>query len=71
MDCGKYLESFRAFGDFVKSIEPLNAYPIPLDEDIFGANVEIPLQRVDMEHISQMQQLSASCIMLYMRLEQQ
>ncbi|KAI8571849.1 hypothetical protein RHMOL_Rhmol01G0151900 [Rhododendron molle] len=69
VDSDKYLESLRSFEDYVETVAYKEAFTIALDEDMFGANVEVPLQRVDMEYMSQMKDLSVTCIMLYMRLE--
>ncbi|XP_058201697.1 uncharacterized protein LOC131316371 isoform X2 [Rhododendron vialii] len=66
VDSDKYLESFRSFDDYVETVAYKEAFTITLDEDMFGANVEVPLQRVDMEYMSQMKELSVTCIMLYM-----
>ncbi|KAF7152439.1 hypothetical protein RHSIM_Rhsim01G0080200 [Rhododendron simsii] len=63
----KYLKSLRSFDDYVETIVYKEAFTITLDEDIFGANIEVSLQRVDMEYMSQMKELSVTSIMLYMR----
>ncbi|KAI8529971.1 hypothetical protein RHMOL_Rhmol11G0017500 [Rhododendron molle] len=58
VDSDKYLESLRSFDDYVETVACKEAFTITLDEDMFGANVEVPLQRVDMEYLSQMKELS-------------
>ncbi|KAH7864735.1 hypothetical protein Vadar_033245 [Vaccinium darrowii] len=66
VDSDKILESLRSFDDYVEMVEYNEAYTITLDEDLFGSNVELPIQMEDMEHVSQMKELSLACIMLYM-----
>ncbi|CAL5343691.1 unnamed protein product [Camellia sinensis] len=41
------------------------AIDIPLEKDIFGEEINIQLQRVDMEYICHVKELSVTCIMLY------
>ncbi|KAH7857346.1 hypothetical protein Vadar_011573 [Vaccinium darrowii] len=67
-DCDEYLESLRSFNDYVGSLEYCDAYTISVDEDVFGAKVEVPLVKEDMEYMSQMEDVSVSCITLYIRL---
>ncbi|KAF7113226.1 hypothetical protein RHSIM_RhsimUnG0147600 [Rhododendron simsii] len=50
-----------------ESVAYKEAFTIMLDEEMFGANVEVPLQKVYMEYMSQIKELSVTCIMLYMR----
>lgn len=44
MDSDKYLESLRSFDDYVETVAYKEEFTITLDEDMFGANVEVPLQ---------------------------
>ncbi|KAH7837447.1 hypothetical protein Vadar_014009 [Vaccinium darrowii] len=64
-DCDEYLESLRSFNDYVGSLEYCDAYTVSVDEDVFGAKVEVPLVKEDMEYMSQMEDVSVSCITLY------
>jgi hypothetical protein len=68
VDCDEYLESLRSFNDYVGSLEYCDAYTISVDEDVFGAKVEVPLVKEDMEYMSQMEEVTVSCITLYIRL---
>ncbi|KAH7849778.1 hypothetical protein Vadar_022857 [Vaccinium darrowii] len=62
VDCDEYLESLRSFNDYVGSLEYSDAYTISVDEDVFGAKVEVPLVKEDMEYMSQMEEVTVSCI---------
>ncbi|KAH7837999.1 hypothetical protein Vadar_020766 [Vaccinium darrowii] len=49
------------------SLEYCDTYTISVDEDVFGAKVEVPLVKEDMEYMSQMEEVTMSCITLYIR----
>ncbi|KAH7841193.1 hypothetical protein Vadar_026857 [Vaccinium darrowii] len=55
VDFDKNLESLRSFEDYVETIEYNEAYTITLDEDLFGPNIELPIQREDMEHAANLE----------------
>ncbi|GMP31741.1 hypothetical protein CsSME_00005828 [Camellia sinensis var. sinensis] len=51
VECGKYQKSIQAFVALVELIKYDEAIDIPLEKDIFGEEINIQLQRVDMEYI--------------------
>ncbi|GMP78597.1 hypothetical protein CsSME_00034479 [Camellia sinensis var. sinensis] len=51
VECGKYQESIQSFVALVEHIKYDEAIDIPLEKDIFGEEINIQLQRVDMEYI--------------------
>ncbi|CAL5415884.1 unnamed protein product [Camellia sinensis] len=65
VECGKYQESIQSFVTLVEHIKYDEAIGIPLEKDIFGEEINIQLQRVDMEYICHVKELSVTCIMLY------
>ncbi|XP_028096032.1 uncharacterized protein LOC114295933 [Camellia sinensis] len=65
VDFEKKLESVHAFESLVEQFKYDEAINIPLEKDIFGEEISVQLQGVDMECICQMKELSITCIMLY------
>ncbi|XP_028085396.1 uncharacterized protein LOC114286429 [Camellia sinensis] len=65
VDFEKKLESIHAFESLVEHFKYDEAINIPLEKDIFGEEISVQLQRVDMECVCQMKELSITCIMLY------
>lgn len=63
----KNLETIGLFAIMVENTSKEDAMIIPLEKDIFGDEVEAHLQKVDMEYICQMKEVSGTCIMLYIR----
>ncbi|KAI8534264.1 hypothetical protein RHMOL_Rhmol10G0076600 [Rhododendron molle] len=64
----KNLECIKMYSELVKHVQEGAGYTIPLDKDLFGVEVDVNLQKVDMEAICHMKWLTGTCIMLYMRL---
>ncbi|XP_028081649.1 uncharacterized protein LOC114283036 [Camellia sinensis] len=65
VECGKYQESIQSFVSLVEHIKYDEAIDIQQKKDIFGKEINIQLQRVDMEYICHVKELSVTCIMLY------
>ncbi|XP_028098409.1 uncharacterized protein LOC114298098 [Camellia sinensis] len=65
VECGKYQESIQSFVSLVEHIKYDEAIDIPLEKDIFGEEINVQLQKVDMEYICHVKELSVTCIMLY------
>ncbi|KAH7847454.1 hypothetical protein Vadar_026240 [Vaccinium darrowii] len=63
----KNLETIELFAIVAENTSKEDATIIPLRKDIFGDEVEPHLQKVDMEYICQMKEVSRPCIMLYIR----
>ncbi|KAI8530572.1 hypothetical protein RHMOL_Rhmol11G0070100 [Rhododendron molle] len=61
------LECIELFTTLTKHTDKMEAFQIPIDDDIFGVEVYAQLQKVDMEYICHMKEVSATCIMLYIR----
>ena len=66
MEWEKNLETIGLFAIMVENTSKEDAMIIPL-EDIFGDEVETHLQKVDMEYICQIKEVSGTGIMLYIR----
>ncbi|KAI8556915.1 hypothetical protein RHMOL_Rhmol05G0293600 [Rhododendron molle] len=64
----KNLECIKMYSELVKHVQEGAGYTILLDKDLFGVEVDVNLQKVDMEAICHMKWLTGTCIMLYMRL---
>ncbi|GMP37176.1 hypothetical protein CsSME_00008985 [Camellia sinensis var. sinensis] len=62
VECGKYQESIQSFVSLVEHIKYDEAVDIPLEKDIFGEEINIQLQRVDMEYICHVKELSVTFI---------
>ncbi|XP_028089195.1 uncharacterized protein LOC114289635 [Camellia sinensis] len=65
VECGKYQEPIQSFVSLVEYIKYDEAMHIPLEKNIFGEEINIQLQRVYMEYICHVKELSVTCIMLY------
>ncbi|KAF5943770.1 hypothetical protein HYC85_017847 [Camellia sinensis] len=65
VECRKYQVSIQSFVSLVEHIKYDEAIDIPLEKDIFGVEINIQLQKVDMEYICHVKELSVTCIMLY------
>lgn len=67
VDWESNLECIDLFAALAKHIDKKQAIQIPLDKDMFGVEVYAQMQKVDMEYICHKKEVSATCIMLYMR----
>ncbi|KAH7842211.1 hypothetical protein Vadar_002704 [Vaccinium darrowii] len=59
------LESIELFFAYAKLLQYEETITIMLEDGIFGHKIQISLTREDMEYVCEMQELSLTCIMLY------